>query len=365
MQREAEGSTRTLFAGKGLVDFSSNDYLGFAREPLVDLSLCDSRELGATGSRLLTGHSAAYEDLENQLKNFYRASAALVFNSGYDANLGILSALPQKGDIVFYDQWAHASIRDGLRLSEARSYKYSHNKLSELKDLALRWRPKTEGDLYVVTESVFSMDGDSPDLPKLVELCENLGMYLILDEAHGTFSTEGRGLAHDLGLSDRIFARLFTFGKAIGSHGAAVLGSKELKSYLLNFSRSLIYTTALPPHHLCAIAQAHKAREKPQGLDRSRLLRSMITYFKQQAGKRSFGGAFGLNNSPIQWYRFPGNQRVTDLSAALREEGLDVRAILSPTVAPGTERLRVSLHSYNTKAEIDHLLRILVEHTTS
>ena len=362
-KRKAEGSARGLFAGEGLVDFSSNDYLAFAKEPLFDRSQLIHGQIGATGSRLLTGHSGEYERFEEQLQDFYKASAALVFNSGYDANLGLLSALPQKGDVVFYDQWAHASIRDGLRLSEARCFKYGHNNLSELEDLAQRWRAKTEGDLYVVTESVFSMDGDSPDLPKFVELCEKLGMYLILDEAHGTFSGEGRGRAHELGLSDRIFARLFTFGKAIGGHGAAVLGSEELITYLLNFSRSLIYTTALPPHQLLSLSLAHKAREKPEGTERARCLDSLIIYFKQKAEELPFRAEFGLNHSPIQWYRFPGNQEVTHLSATLREEGLDVRAIRSPTVPGGSERLRICLHSFNTKAEIDHLLRILAENS--
>ena len=363
-KRKAEGSTRGLFDGAGLVDFSSNDYLGFSREPPFDPSMQSERPLGATGSRLLTGHSTVHENLENQLSKFYRASAALVFNSGYDANLGLLSALPQKGDVVFYDQWAHASIRDGLRLSEARSFKYKHNNLLELEELALRWRAKSKGDFYVVTESVFSMDGDSPELPELVDLCERIGMYLILDEAHGTFSGQGRGLAHELGLSDRIFARLFTFGKALGSHGAAVVGTEELKIYLLNFARSMIYTTALPPHQLSVLSLAHRIREKSEGMERARQLNNVIEYFKLKVSQLSFQEEFGLNNSPIQWYRFPGNQAVTHLSVALREEGLDVRAIRSPTVPAGSERLRLCLHSYNSKTEIDHLLRILAENTT-
>lgn len=362
-QREATGSTRSLFAAQGLVDFSSNDYLGFAREPLFDPSLLLHQQQGATGSRLLTGHSMLYEELEDQLRIFYQAPSALVFNSGYDANLGLLSALAQKGDVVFYDELAHASIRDGLRLSTAQSFKFSHNKLLELEELAQRWRAKTEGDLYVITESVFSMDGDRPDLPLLVDLCEKWGMYLILDEAHGTFSNQGRGLAQELGLNDRVFARLFTFGKAIGSHGAAVLGSQELKTYLLNFARSLLYTTALPPHQLSALALAHACREKPEGIERAQLLKSNIAYFQEATDQLELSREFKCNQSPIQWYKFPGNQQLTNLSATLREEGLDVRAIRSPTVPLGSERLRICLHSFNTKAEIDHLLRILAENT--
>ena len=181
-QRIAAGGLRKLQLSEGLVDLSSNDYLGLAKNPLVRGERSPDQRHGASGSRLLTGHSMQFEVLEKQLAKFYKASTALVFNSGYDANMGLLSALPQKGDLVLYDELCHTSIREGLRLSDARTYKFKHNDLPSLEALFNRWKKETDGDIYVVTESLFSMDGDCADLTALTQWCEQNQVFLILDE---------------------------------------------------------------------------------------------------------------------------------------------------------------------------------------
>lgn len=360
-ERRSRGGIRKLSLQGELVDFSSNDYLGFVTDP-PPLEMKEPKgHWGATGSRLLTGHHQAYKELEERLAKFYRASEALVFNSGYDANMGLLSALPQKGDLVLYDQLSHTSIREGLRLSEAKTFKFPHNDLQALEELAKRWKDKVEGDRYLVTESVFSMDGDSPDLKAMARWCEKNNFYWILDEAHGTFAGQGRGMAVERGIEEFVFARLVTFGKAIGGHGACVLGSEELKDYLINFARPLIYTTALPPGQLRFLEAIHQVREGQEGEERAKTLADRISYFIEGVHQRHLDSLVSTNASPIQWVSTPGEDAVLALAERYRVEGFDIRAIRPPTVPQGGERLRICLHAFNTEEQIDQILSILVE----
>ena len=366
-ERLANGSIRSLPEKGYRVDFSSNDYLGFSRnlelgEALLKLVKQDQLAFGSTGSRLLTGNHPLYAELEQFLVEFHKAEAALVFNSGYDANVGFFSSVPQRGDIVFYDELIHASIRDGLQMGNAKSYKYRHNDFGDLEKKvgSIRAQPRDDQpEVYVVTESVFSMDGDSPDLKLLSDFCNVEGFHLVVDEAHavGIFG-EGRGIINQLGLEKDVFARIVTFGKALGCHGAAILGDDILKSYLVNFARSLIYTTALPPHALATILASYQYL-KERGGEYREALQKNILYFKQQLRKLGTDGVFIPSDSPIQCAIVLGNERVKKISGKLQSEGFDVKPILSPTVREGEERLRFCVHAFNTKEEISRVLSIL------
>ena len=366
-ERANDGSLRQLCVPAGLVDFSSNDYLGFAKnESLFSktfqlLLKHNISENGATGSRLLTGNHILFQELESVLAQTHNVENALVFNSGYDANIGFFGCVPQRGDFVFYDELIHASIRDGLQLSHAKSYKYGHNDLSDLKE-KIKKTISENGDsiVYVVTESVFSMDGDSPDLKQLANFCTSEGYHLIVDEAHavGVMGKKGLGLVQELGLEKALFARIVTFGKALGTHGAAILGSNALRDYLINFSRSFIYTTALPPHDIVGILSSYEFLAV-EGVAQGDQLIENISYFKGQSKKQKWSGNLIGSDSAIQSVIIPGNEKIRKISKKLRDDGFDVKAILSPTVPEGKERLRFCLHSFNSKEEIGLVLQLL------
>ncbi|TNJ46976.1 8-amino-7-oxononanoate synthase [Tamlana fucoidanivorans] len=361
-EREASNALRALTTPTHLIDFSSNDYLGFAKNKTIFKQAHDYlnghgiTQNGATGSRLLSGNHALYPLLENSISNVHNSDAALIFNSGYDANIGFFSSVPQRGDIIFFDEYIHASIRDGISMSHAKSYKFKHNDLVHLEAL-LRRIPKDQ-NIYVVTESVFSMDGDTPNLKALSKLCITNKALLIIDEAHaiGVFGNKGEGLVQHLKLEASVFARLITFGKAMGCHGAAILGSAPLKQYLINFCRSLIYTTALPPHSLSTIHAAYNelfvSHSKQQ-------LHQNILHFKNGILKHKLQNAFIESHSAIHCCIVSGNDRVKTIAKTLQNKGFDVKPILSPTVPKGQERLRFCLHSYNTETDIEHVLQLL------
>ena len=368
-RREADNSLRHLPVANSLVDFSSNDYLGFSRNQeilknaLNHLSSLDNRQNGATGSRLLTGNHALYSILESRLADFHEGISALVFNSGYDANIGFFSAVPQRGDVIFYDEYIHASIRDGIRMGNAKSFKFKHNDLDDLKNKyrVELGRSGSETEIYVVTESVFSMDGDSPDLIAFSKFSERNNCRLIVDEAHaiGVFGDKGEGLVQKLGLQKKIFARIVTFGKALGCHGATILGSRSLKDYLVNFSRSFIYTTGLPPHSVATILSAYEHLMSDGG--EGSKLRSNIEFFNQRLETLDLKSVFIPSNSAIHCCRVSGNQKTRSVAKKMQNEGFDIRAILSPTVPEGQERLRVCLHSFNTKEEIRAMLELIAQ----
>lgn len=360
--RKQNNSLRKLPSFNNLVDFSSNDYIGFSKSEsifkqshhyLIENEIIQN---GATGSRLISGNHSLYQIAESFIAQFQEAESALIFNSGYDANAGFFSAVPQRNDVILYDELSHASIRDGIVMSNAKSYKFNHNDFGDLERLILKF-PDT--NIYVVTETVFSMDGDSPNLEELVQLTEKYNCYLVVDEAHtlGVFGEKGQGLTQDLQLHNRIFARIMTFGKGLGCHGAVVLGSPELKEYLVNFARSFIYTTGLSPHSVATILVAYQHLEvEKESIDQ---LRQNIVFFNQQKNLLGLKPMFVRSNSAIQSAIIPGNENVKRIAQQLQDKGFDVKAILSPTVPEGQERLRFCIHSCNTQEEISQILELL------
>ena len=221
-------------------DFCSNDYLGIVKNKLIEKSLPDNLSHGSTGSRLLSGNYELIEETENFIANFHEAAAGLIFNSGYDANTGLLSCVPQKGDVIIYDQLSHASIRDGIRLSFASSFSFLHNDITDL-EKKLSAAVHLHQNIFVVTESVFSMDGDKAPLIEISNLCEKYNAGLIVDEAHatGVIGEKGEGLVQHLDLQKKCFARIHTFGKACGCHGAVVLGSATIKKLSYQFFKTI------------------------------------------------------------------------------------------------------------------------------
>jgi 8-amino-7-oxononanoate synthase len=350
-ERSEQDALRRLRLPEGKIDFCSNDYLGIVTNGLL---AANTLAHGSTGSRLLTGNYPLAEETERELAGFHRAEAGLLFNSGYDANLGVLSCVPQRGDTILYDQLSHASIRDGIRLSFAQSFPFNHNDVGDLEG-RLKTVCSGASRVFVVTESVFSMDGDLAPLGAILGLCRRYGAHCILDEAHGTgvIGAVGEGLAQSLGLQAEFLARIHTFGKAVGCHGAIVLGSERLRRFLVNFCRPLIFTTALPPASVRAIADAYRLFPTMQA-EREQL-RLLIDRFRQTAG-----GYQRLDSpTPIQVVVVPGNAAVRKLAEQLQQAGLDIRPILYPTVPRGRERLRIVIHSFNTAAEIDQLAGLL------
>jgi 8-amino-7-oxononanoate synthase len=366
-QRTANNSLRKLSLPNTLIDFASNDYIGFAKSEtifnethsyLVDNNIIQN---GATGSRLLSGNHKVYQEAENYIAKFHQVESALIFNSGYDANIGFFGAVPQRNDIILYDELSHASIRDGIQLSNAKSYKFQHNDFEDLERLIQNLKPKTQGltTIFIVTESVFSMDGDCPNLEELVLLSNNYNCNLVVDEAHalGVFGVFGEGLVQMLEIQDSIFARIVAFGKGLGCHGAAIIGSNELKNYLVNFARSFIYTTGLSPHSVATILVAYQYLET--GKKSLGILKENINHFNQEKNILGLKPLFVRSKSAIQSAIIPGNQTVKSIANQLQEKGFDVKAILSPTVPEGQERLRFCLHSYNSKEEISEVLKLL------
>ncbi|MEX1002774.1 MAG: 8-amino-7-oxononanoate synthase [Crocinitomicaceae bacterium] len=346
--RKQQHALRQLMDAHHLVDFYSNDYLGMARRHSTQ-----HLQEGSTGSRLLSGNSKKSEAIERDLAGFFQQEAALFFNSGYDANLGFFSSVPQRGDTVIYDELSHASIRDGIQLGYAHSFSFKHNDTEELKAKIKR----AKGTVYVVVEAIYSMDGDTAPLQSIASICEMNGAFLVIDEAHsgGIYGAAGRGLVSELELDDAVFAKVITFGKAYGSHGAIVLGSEQLKQYLINFARPLMYSTALSPH------TQERIREMVgyvATLDSERQnLRRLIDHFKKSLDVSKY--EWIESNSAIQSLLIPENQPAIEWSEKITKKGFATKAILSPTVPKGKERLRFCLHSYNTAKEIDALSEII------
>ena len=345
---------RSLQVNEGLVDFCSNDYLSFSRLKKEDQKDQTLLLNGATGSRSISGNTALAEKLEKDIATFHRAEAGLIFNSGYDANVGLFSSIAGKGDTLICDELIHASIIDGCRLSYANRLRFAHNDINELK----KKLEKATGNIFVAVESVYSMDGDSAPLTEIAQVCENFGANLIVDEAHGTgvFGQNGRGLVNALNLENKVFARVHTFGKALGGHGAIVLGKEVLRNYLINFARSFIFTTALPPSSLLHIQQAYQQLAAPD-FDNSHL-HHLIQRFKHSFTEHDTIQLIP-SNSPVQSVIISGNERARAVAKNLQSKGFDVRAILSPSVPAGKERLRISLHLHNTAEEVDALLLAL------
>ncbi|MGC3943236.1 MAG: 8-amino-7-oxononanoate synthase [Chryseolinea sp.] len=354
-QLESAGLQRRLSVNT-LIDFTSNDYLGLAGSRELYDTIANqahafkTRFNGATGSRLLSGNSELAEEVESQLAKAFHAESALLFNSGYTANLGVLSSLAHRNDTIIYDEYAHASIKDGARLSLARRLSFRHNDLEDLENKLKH----VAGQAFIVVESIYSMDGDRCPLIELVALAEKANATIILDEAHstGVEGENGGGTAISLGLQNKIGVRIHTFGKAMGCHGACVVGPQVLKQYLINTSRPFIYTTALPPHALITLSCAFKYLG-----NHSELILDLNKNIQCFTEAMTESPSFVSTGTAIQRVVIPGNERVTQAAATLRGKGFDIRPIRRPTVPAGGERIRICLHAFNREEDIKALAR--------
>lgn len=363
--RKNNNSFRELAQSSERIDFYSNDYLGFSYNETIIKSVEKAFKKtgfsnGSTGSRLLSGNHPIHVEVENELAEFFKTPSGLLFNSGYDANLGLLSCVPQRGDIILFDELCHASVRDGIRLSNATSFSFKHNNFSDFKKKYLNTKQASK-TTYIVVESIYSMDGDRAPLKKFSEFCTKHSCYLIVDEAHatGVFGAKGKGVIDELCLGDFIFARVITFGKALGCHGAVILGSNELRNYLINFSRSFIYTTAMSIHAALTIKFAIKELETTDQITK---LKKNISTFKNGIKSYNLQNKFIDSDSAIQSCIIGEPLKAKDIASKIRNENYDVKAILFPTVTLGTERIRFCIHSYNSTSQIKRILYLISKH---
>lgn len=342
------------------IDFSSLDYLGLSanrdfQKQLKELIISSKHNhIGSTGSRLISGNHDLFFELEEQIAKYHQSSAGLIFNSGYDANLGLFSALGNKDTIFIYDELCHASIRDGIRLSFAKAWHFTHNDLLDL-EKKINQAKTFDKNIIIAVEALYSMDGDFAPLVEICSLADKYAAQVIVDEAHssGVYGKFGQGRVCELSLEKKVFARVNTFGKALGTHGAIVLGSELLKNYLINFSRSFIYTTALSSHSLLAIKLAYQFL--PNLENERQHLKDLSKYLNVEC-KKHFAENYLSSNSQIHSLLIAGNQRVKSMASYLNEFGFNAPAILSPTVAQGQERLRICLHAFNDCGQVDRLI---------
>lgn len=346
-EHESRGTLRSLPPASRGVDFSSNDYLGLSRSPVIRQALAAAIQdpefpLGATGSRLLSGNTPVHERVERFLAETFGAPTALLWSSGYAANVGVLSALGGEDTEFFSDQNNHASLIDGIRLARSVCQVFRHNDAQHLETLLTK---STACQRVIATESVFSMDGDLAPLDDLIAVAKRADAWLVVDEAHATGVFGARGLGR---LEGRHFPRMIsvhTGGKALGGQGAFVLAEADIRALLINRARSFIYSTALSP--LSALQIEHALRvAMPLEAPRARL-RAHAERLRLQLPENA-----RQSQSQILPILLGSNDRALRAAATLRERGFDVRAIRSPTVAPGSERLRISLKSFHTEADI-------------
>lgn len=376
-QRKNENNLRSLvLPNPNNIDFFSNDYLGLARNEELQNQILEEYKIqsnrfkfsrnGSTGSRLLSGHNEYFEEVENQLAHFFCAEKALFFGSGYHANVALLSSILTRNDVILYDNLVHASLKEGYRLSQANHFSFKHNDLEDLEKKILRIQSTNQTNenqtILVVVESVYSMDGDVCPLQKVVEVCEKHNANLVVDEAHSTgiYGENGNGLVAELGLEKRIFARINTFGKGFGTQGAVILGSETLINYLINFALPFIYTTAPPLFQLVSVKKAMDFLQVHQK-ELNQKLHQNIELFVSQSQRVLYSdsdNSFTNSKTPIQIIPIKGNEECQKVALSLQEEGFEVRAIKSPTVKKGDERLRICLHSFNTEEEILRFLEV-------
>lgn len=340
---EVEGRKRLLLC--------SNNYLGLATHPaLAEAAARAAREIGvgSGASRLISGSLRLHAALEEEIAAFKGTQAALLFNSGYHANIGVISTLVGEGDAVFSDAWNHASLIDGCRLSRARVVVYPHADVGALADIMARTPARRR---LVVTDSVFSMDGDFAPLREICELAERYGAWVMVDEAHGTgvLGSRGGGLVEELGLGERVAVQMGTLGKALGCFGAYVAGSRQLIDWLINRARSFVFTTSLPPPVIAAAREALRiVQVEPQR--RLRLWRNAEALHR---GLREAGVPVGGCSSHILPVVLGGESRTMQLADRLLTEGVWVQGIRPPTVPPGTARLRITASAVLEDGDID------------
>lgn len=333
------------YKGKKLLNLSSNNYLNIADNQAITQEFLDNvgnrYSFGSASARLLTGTLPVYQELEELLSSLYDKESALLYNSGYHANVGISSALNQKGDVVFSDKLNHASIIDGMRLSDGKFFRFPHNDMHALEKLLERER-KNFNNAFIITESVFSMDGDIEDLKKIVELKKKYNCIMIIDEAHafGVFGEKGLGVAEELGIVDDVDLLVGTFGKAIGSMGAFVTGSKTMIDFLINKSRSFIFSTALPPINIAFSKWIIETQISKTAQKRKNML--------------NLAKKFG-SQSHIIPVVIGENKDTVDLCEVLFHNGYFTLPIRPPTVPVGTSRLRLSLTADIREEELQTL----------
>lgn len=341
---------RVRLEGRVLLNLSSNDYLGLAQDPRVIAGAQEAAArwgAGAGASRLVAGHFQLHEEVEAKLAEFKGTEAAVIFSTGYMANLGTISALVGPGDLVFCDRLNHASIYDGIRLSGATLVRFPHRDLNRLEELLKKGGP---GRKLIVTDTVFSVDGDLAPLRELVDLKERYGAALMVDEAHatGVLGPKGAGLAEALGLSRRVEVQMGTFSKALGALGGYVAGDRRLIEYLHNRARAFIYSTALPPPVLGAVAAALEVVVQEPA--RRAYLLGQAEEFRhslQNAGLDTLG-----SDTQIVPVLVGDNARTLDFAARLRARGLLAVALRPPTVPPGRARVRFSLTAAHSREDL-------------
>jgi 8-amino-7-oxononanoate synthase len=346
--------------GRRLASFSSNNYLGLAGHPaLADAAARALAEtgLGSAASRLIAGNHAEHEALEVELAAFHRTEAALLFNSGFLANLGVIPALVGRGDLVLSDRLNHASLIDGCRLSRAAVEVYPHLDVAVLEHVLAARRPAARRAL-VVTESVFSMDGDRAPLDVIAEVCARNGAWLMVDEAHAVaaLGPGGRGIAAELGVRPDILVG--TLGKGFGSFGAYVAGSQTLRTLLIHRARSFVFSTALPPSVAAASRAAVALVAGPEGERRRAALASHVESFAAALGQAGLL-APGAGRSAVFPVILGDERRTMEAAARLANEGFHVQGIRPPTVPAGTSRLRISLMATHSAEDVDALAAAL------
>ena len=348
---EAKDEKFIYYKGKKLLNLSSNNYLNFADNKAITEEFLSSSgseySFGSASARLLTGTLPIYKELETLLATLYNKEATLLYNSGYHANVGISSALNQKGDVIFSDKLNHASIIDGMQLSQGKFFRYPHNDMEALEKLLQRERNNFK-NAFIITESVFSMDGDIADLEKIVELKKKYNCNLIIDEAHafGVFGEKGLGVTEDLGIIQDVDLIIGTFGKAIGSMGAFVVGSRTFIDFLINKSRSFIFSTAIPPINV-AFTKWIIENKLPQ------------TY-KKRKKMIELGKKLGSDSHIIRII-IGENQDTIELCEILFHNGYFTLPIRPPTVPVGTSRLRLSLTTDIEENELTLLMEKINE----
>ncbi len=360
---EQGSGVHTLVDGQLLLNFCSNDYLGLSNHPDLVKALqqgADQYGVGSGAAHLVSGHSRAHQTLEEELAEFTGYPRALLFSTGYMANLGVISALVGAGDLVLEDRLNHASLLDGALISRARLSRYQHNSMA---DLANQLDKRSANQRLIASDGVFSMDGDLANLPGLVDVATSSESWLMIDDAHGfgVLGEHGQGIRHHFGVSTtELPVYMATLGKAAGVFGAFVAGSDDLIETIIQFARSYIYTTALPP----ALAEATRASLKIIQSEswRRQQLQQHIQQFRK--GVIATGLKLMPSETAIQPIVVGSAEKAVRMSSALRQRGIWVSAIRPPTVPEGTARLRVTLSAEHTEAEVSKLIDAITEVAT-
>jgi 8-amino-7-oxononanoate synthase len=346
------------------IDFSSNDYLGLAgaarMRKAISAALESGTPIGAGGSRLLRGNCPEHESLEAEAARFFGSEAAIFFASGYVANFAILTTLPQRGDLLVLDQLVHASIHEGARAGRAEFRLSRHNDANSVEEVIQDWRSRGgTGRVWIVAESLYSMDGDFAPLDALVVIADRHEAFLMIDEAHatGVYGDEGRGLAAAYEGRENLVV-VHTCGKALGAAGALVTTTKVLRDFIVNRCRPFIFSTAPSPLMAVAVQEALSIlRDEPE---RQQRLTNLIDFTHRQIGARQ---GWRLSGSQIVPFIVGDNARAMALAAALQARGFDIRGIRPPTVPPGTARLRISLTNNVGEDDVRAMLVALAEET--